>query len=316
MRFDMRGPGATPAERADLYAAAIEMAAWSEGRGCVSLVVSEHHAADDGYLPAPLTLAASMAAVTKTMPIMVAAALLPLYDPVQLAEQMIVLDHISRGRVMYTLAVGYRPEEYALYGVDFHRRGVIADEKLAVLLGHLRGGSSMTPSPYTPGGPMIAWGGGTPAAARRAGRFGLGFLAQGNAPGLQDAYMQAAAEAGQTPGLCVLPDPRNPSSVFVNEDLDTGWDEVGEALLADALSYAAWNAGTGLAETTASLSTGTTIDELRAEGGSHRVVTVDEAVELVHTYGMLGLQPLCGGLRPDIAWTYVRRVVDEVLPRL
>ena len=30
--------------------------------------------------------------------------------------------------------------------------------------------------------------------------------------------------------------------------------------------------------------------------------------------GSLGLQPLCGGLDPEVAWTYLRRVVDEVLP--
>ncbi|MEZ5143434.1 MAG: hypothetical protein R2726_13080 [Acidimicrobiales bacterium] len=44
MRFDMRAPGATAAGRADLYDAAIEMAAWAEGRGCAAVVVSEHHA--------------------------------------------------------------------------------------------------------------------------------------------------------------------------------------------------------------------------------------------------------------------------------
>ena len=316
MRFDMRGPGATADERAALYRAAIDMAAWADTRGCASVVVCEHHAADDGYLPVPLTLAASMAAVTSSVPIMVAAVLLPLYDPVRLAEEMIVLDHISRGRVMYTLAIGYRPVEYELYGVDFSRRGVVADERLAELLRHLRGDSAVTPAPYTPGGPMLAWGGGSPAAARRAGRNGLGFIAQGDRPGLGEAYETAARDAGHEPGLCILPSVDSPSSVFVNDDLDAGWAEVGASLLADAVSYADWNADTGMAATTNSLSTGRTVEELRAENGSHRVVTVDQAVDLIRTHGMLGLQPLSGGLAPDVAWPYLERVVDEVLPRL
>ena len=170
MRFDLRAPGKSAEQRADLYDAAIEMAAWAEDKGCASVVVSEHHASEDGYIPSPYVLAAAIAAVTTTVPISVAAAILPLYDPVRLAEDIITLDHVSRGRVMHTLAIGYRPVEYELHGVDFTRRGAIADEKLAILLSHLRGtadGPKMTPEPFTPGGPTICFGGGTPPAARR-----------------------------------------------------------------------------------------------------------------------------------------------------
>jgi alkanesulfonate monooxygenase SsuD/methylene tetrahydromethanopterin reductase-like flavin-dependent oxidoreductase (luciferase family) len=316
MRFDMRAPGKTADERADLYRAAIEMAAYADTRGCMVIAISEHHASEDGYLPTPLTLAAAMAAVTTSVPISVAAALLPLYDPVRLAEEMIVLDHISRGRMMFTLGIGYRPAEYELYGVDFKRRGAIADEKLGELLHHLRSESGVTPAPFTPGGPALAWGGATAAAARRAGRNGLGFLAQGGGPGLEEAYEAAARDAGHEPGLCFVPTADAPNSVFVNDDLDAGWREVGESLLADAVSYADWNAATGTADVTVSLSQGRTVDELRAENGSHRVVTVDQAVELIRTHGMLGLQPLCGGLDPAVAWPHLHRVVDEVLPRL
>lgn len=56
------------------------------------------------------------------------------------------------------------------------------------------------------------------------------------------------------------------------------------------------------------------MDELRAENGAHRVVTTKEAVELVRTFGMVALHPLCGGLDPDVAWPYLRRVVDDVVP--
>jgi alkanesulfonate monooxygenase SsuD/methylene tetrahydromethanopterin reductase-like flavin-dependent oxidoreductase (luciferase family) len=316
MRFDMRAPGATADERAALYRTAIDMAAWADTRGCATIILCEHHAAEDGYLPAPLTLAASIAAVTTSVPIMIAAALLPLYDPVRLAEEMIVLDHISRGRVMYTLAIGYRPLEYELYGVDYRRRGAVADDKLAALLEHLSSASGVTPAPYTKGGPMLAWGGGSRAAAERAGRNGLGFIAQGDRPGLREAYESAARAAGHEPGLCILPPVDTPSSVFVNDDLDAGWRDVGAALLADAVAYADWNAGTGMAAATATLSSGRTVEELRTEGGSHRVVTVDQAVGLIRTGGMLALQPLSGGLAPDVAWPYLHRVRDEVLPRL
>ena len=159
MRFDLRVPGMTPAQIASQYETAIEMAEWAETQGCVSVMVCEHHTASDGYLPSPIVLASAMAARTRSVPIIVAVVLLPLYDPVRLAEEMTVLDLISKGRVSYVAAIGYRPVEYEMYGIDYHRRGKIADEKLEVLLAAKTGEPfehdgrriHVTPSPLTPG---------------------------------------------------------------------------------------------------------------------------------------------------------------------
>jgi alkanesulfonate monooxygenase SsuD/methylene tetrahydromethanopterin reductase-like flavin-dependent oxidoreductase (luciferase family) len=81
LRFDMRAPE-SGAPAADLYPAALEMAAWGEKNGCIAIAVSEHHESPDGYLPAPLVLAAAIAARTQRVPVQVAALLLPLHDPV------------------------------------------------------------------------------------------------------------------------------------------------------------------------------------------------------------------------------------------
>ena len=85
LRFDMRAPE-TGAPRADLYAAALDMASYVDGRGALAAVVCEHHTWDDGYLPSPLIMATAMAARTATLPITVAVVLLPLCHPVRLAE--------------------------------------------------------------------------------------------------------------------------------------------------------------------------------------------------------------------------------------
>ena len=319
MRFDMRVPGKTPAQIADQYQAAIEMAQWADDKGCIGIGLSEHHAAEDGYLPSPLVLASAIAAVTKKVPILIAAALLPMYDPVRLAEEMIVLDHIARGRVTFIFGIGYRPIEYELYGLGFQRRGATADEKLTQLLDVLQRANSqsmprVTPPSFTPGRPTVVWGGATKAAARRAGHNGLGFFAQTNTPGLAEAYAAAAREKGFEPGMCVLPSPEMPGSVFVHPDPEAGWREVGPYMLADATAYAEWNKDVG--RPTVSLSKGKTIEELRAERGAHRVVDVAEAVDLVKRWGRLPLHPLCGGCPPDLAWSYLRRVVQDILPAL
>jgi hypothetical protein len=85
-------------------------------------------------------------------------------------------------------------------------------------------------------------------------------------------------------------------------------------MLADATAYAEWNKDAS--RPTVSLSKGKTVEELRAEKGAHRLVDVDGAVALVRRWGRLPLHPLCGGCPPDLAWTYLRRVVEQVLPAL
>ena len=320
MRFDLRAPGMTPAEIAGQYRTAIEMAQWADAKGVLNIGLSEHHCAEDGYLPAPLILASAMAAVTRNVQIIVAAALLPMYDPVRLAEEMIVLDHLSQGRVSHVLGIGYRPIEYELYQLGYEQRGAIADQKLTQLLEVLRRaceGRAMprvTPASLTPGRPRIMWGGATKSAARRAGRNGLPFFAQTNTPGLAETYAQASREAGFEPGQCLLPSPEMPSIVFVHPDPEVGWQEVGPYLLADAMAYAEWNKDAD--RPTVSLSQGRTVEELKAEHGAHRVVDVEGAVALVKRWGRLPLHPLCGGCPPELAWTYLHRVVDEVLPAL
>jgi alkanesulfonate monooxygenase SsuD/methylene tetrahydromethanopterin reductase-like flavin-dependent oxidoreductase (luciferase family) len=317
MRFDLRA--SRDVALRDLYAAALDMAAWAETRGCISVVLSEHHMVEDGYLPSPLILAGAMAARTTVAPITVAALILPLYEPVRLAEEMAVLDHLSGGRMLFVAALGYRPEEYAMHGVEFRRRGKIADEKLALLLRAKTGEPfehdarriHVTPSPLTPGGPVVAWGGGSVAAARRAGRNGIGLFAQRGDPALRDAYEAAARDAGHEPGMCILPSADDPTTVFVADDLDRAWAELGPHLMQDVRSYASWNEGN---TDTASISFAATADELRRENRSHRILTVAEAVEFVRAGRILPLHPLVGGLAPDVAWRYLRTVADEVLP--
>jgi alkanesulfonate monooxygenase SsuD/methylene tetrahydromethanopterin reductase-like flavin-dependent oxidoreductase (luciferase family) len=311
MRFDMRAPDA--GRRRDLYTAAIDMAEWAETNGGVVTVLSEHHASQDGYLPSPIVLASAMAARTTTMSFMIAAALLPLYDPVRLAEDMSVLDHVSGGRVSYVFGLGYRPEEFALFGIEMADRARRADEGLARLLSALRddNNDNVTPRPYTPGGPSIAWGGQSPAAARRAARFGLDFIAQTDRADLDSVYRDECARLGQEPGNIMLPSLDTPSALFVADDVDKAWAELGPHLLHDVTMYASWNPQEG----TVSISRSTSIDELRAEDRTHRIVTVDEAVAYLQQYGILPLHPLCGGIPPEIAWPYLQRVADEVLPQ-
>ena len=320
LRFDMRAPADGPAPIGDLYQAAIEMAVWSEQNGAVSVVLSEHHASPDGYLPSPIVLASAIAARTSTIPIMVGALLVPLHDPVRLAEDMAVLDVVSGGRVSYIAGLGYRPEEYAMFGQSLSERGRRMEASLHALQQAWTGEEfeydsrtvRVTPRPVTPGGPMLMYGGGSRAAARRAARFGLGFFAQTWAPGLEDAYRDECARVGNEPGMCFIPAPGSATSVFVAEDVDRAWNDIGPFMLHDAQMYASWLQDSAAA----SKSNAPTIAALRDEAGPYRVFTPDEAVEYIRTHGMLPLHPLCGGCPPALAWETLDLVAKRVMPQL
>jgi len=316
----MRAPPDGPAAPAQLYAAALEMAAWSEGKGCVALQVSEHHSSPDGYLPAPLVLAAAIAARTSTVAIQVTALLLPLHDPVELAERMAVLDLISGGRVSYVLGLGYRPDEYAMFGRDFGARGRLMDGCLETLRRALAGERfefegrpvHVTPAPHTPGGPLLLLGGGSRAAVRRAARFGLGMIMRGGDASLGAYYREQCAEAGTTPGMFIHPPEGSVTSGFVAEDPDRAWAVLGPFLLHDAREYASWFAGAS----SATRSVAGSVAELRAEEGPYRIFTPEEAARHVQETGLFLAQPLCGGLPPDLAWPSLELLVSEVLPRV
>ncbi len=317
MRFDMRAPawGGAPAE---LYAAVPEMCAWAEDHGGLAAVLCEHHGSEDGYLPAPLMLAPAIAARTQRLALSLIL-LLPFYDPVRLAEDMAVLDILSNGRASYILALGYRPEEFEQFGVSMRTRGRLVDEKLGLLRRLLAGetvvqdGRSMTvtPRPLTAGGPGLMWGGGTVAAARRAGRYGLGMLGNASVPGMREAYETACRENGFEPGAVFLPERNTPSVTFVADDVDQAWAELGEHLLHDSRAYAAWNPGD---TTTAGFTHAESADELREISASHVIIDVPEAISRVRDGKVLNLSPLCGGLPPEIAWRYLKRVGEVVLP--
>src|SRR6188768_292832 len=123
-------------------------------------MLSEHHVSPDGYLPSPIPVAAAFAAVTTTVPISVAALLANLYDPVRLAEEIAVLDHLSAGRVNYTLGLGYRREEYDLFGVEWSSRGPDIEARIQRMLDAWANGE-VTPGPYSQPHPMLFYGGGS-----------------------------------------------------------------------------------------------------------------------------------------------------------
>lgn len=322
MRFDMRLPPEGPGPR-EMYEAALAMTEWADEHGCLAVVLSEHHASPDGYLPAPTVMAAAAAARTSRVPIQVAALLATLHHPVQMAEELAVLDILSGGRVSVVLGMGYRQEEFDLYGVPMAERAARMEAAVDVLRRAWAGepvrgaagggGVRVTPAPLTPGGPPLLMGGGTPAAARRAARLGLGMITERTGD-LERVYREACAAAGREPGMFVGGGDATVVATFVDHDPDAAWERLGPHLLRDARAYAAWHEGAAKPRP-GSVVDVTTVDEVRA-AGRYRVVTPAEAVAQVRAGGHLALHPLCGGTPPELGWSTLRLMAEEVLPAL
>ncbi|HEX7094379.1 MAG TPA: LLM class flavin-dependent oxidoreductase, partial [Acidimicrobiales bacterium] len=177
LHFDMRAPS-FGAPRTALYENALEMTSWAEQHGCVNVTLSEHHFEDDGYLPSPLVMAAAVAARTSKIRITVSALVLPLHDPIRAAEDVLVVDQISKGRLVVVLVPGYSAREFAGYGVDHASRGALLEQHAVTFVSALSGepiDRAGTPVRLTPPAvqqprPIVLVGGSSLAAARRAAR--------------------------------------------------------------------------------------------------------------------------------------------------
>ena len=319
IRFDCRCPAFSPAEPQEVFQAALDMAEWADDKGFTALVLSEHHGAEDGYLPSPLVMAGAVAGRAPRIPITIAALLLPLHDPVRVAEDLAVLDLLSGGRVSVVAGLGYRPEEYALFDVPWEARGKRMEQQLETMLRAWSGEAlevdghqvQVTPLPATRPHPTVFVGGSTELAARRAARLGLGFWPALHDPELEQAYQDECERVGKEPGMVAMPPPEY-STVFVAEDPDDGWERLGPHLLHDTVAYKSWQRA---GQRSAVESDASTVEELRA-GGLFRILTPAECIEHAQRTKALALHPMCGGIPPDVAWESLRLVESEVLPQL
>jgi alkanesulfonate monooxygenase SsuD/methylene tetrahydromethanopterin reductase-like flavin-dependent oxidoreductase (luciferase family) len=232
-----------------------------------------------------------------------------------------VLDLASGGRLVVVAGLGYRPEEYAAHRKDWSRRGKILDESLDAMLKAWTGGPfeyagttvRVTPRPLTQPHPTVLLGGTSKVAARRAARFGLPFFPAANLPELEAYYYEQCTAEG-TQGFCMMPAAET-TMLFVAEDPDKAWAEVGHHLLHEAQTYSGWQTPD---IRSAVHSHATTTDELRSEG-IYRIASPAECVALAEAQGASAsmlIHPLCGGMPIDRGWESVQLYIDDVLPHL
>ena len=101
-----------------VYDAALEQMLAAEPMGYHSVWIAEHHFNDYGLCPSPPVLAAFLAARTRTLRLGMGVSLLPLHHPVDLAEQLAVLDVVSEGRLDVGIGRGGTLQDYQTFQSD------------------------------------------------------------------------------------------------------------------------------------------------------------------------------------------------------
>lgn len=230
--FANTGPCADPA-------AAVEFARAAEQAGFESLWTVEHvvvpvgyssrypysrtgrmPGADDAPIPDPLVWLAYLAAATESIRLATGVLILPQRNPVILAKELATLDHLSGGRVMLGVGVGWLREEFEAIGVPFDERARRTDEAVAALRALFAPEPAAFEGEFTRFGPCIVSprpvagtipvhvGGHSEPAARRAGRIGDGFFpASGTHEQLASLFAvvrESAEAAGRDPDAIEL----------------------------------------------------------------------------------------------------------------
>jgi probable F420-dependent oxidoreductase len=127
--------GFIPIEGGHYWRESLEEVTRAEELGFDSVWMEEHHSVTNHYWPSPLTILAGYASRTSRMMLGTDIVVAPFHHPVRLAEDVALLDVMSNGRMTLGIAIGYKPDEFALYGVDLAKRGARFEEQLAIIRG-------------------------------------------------------------------------------------------------------------------------------------------------------------------------------------
>jgi alkanesulfonate monooxygenase SsuD/methylene tetrahydromethanopterin reductase-like flavin-dependent oxidoreductase (luciferase family) len=320
LRLNMTGAEADPAARSLRYRTAIDMAEYADRKGFAHINLEEHHVAENGWLPSPLVMAAAIAARTERANIGVMALLTTLYDPVRLAEDIAIIDLLSAGRFSFIAGMGYRELEFHVTNKPFAERGAWMDHVLETLLQawgdepfDYRGRTvNVTPKPCTRPHPTFLVGGMSKPAARRAARLGLPFAPPIAMPELEQYYYRQLEHYGNT-GFVYSP-PEDFAVLFIDEDPERAWQELGGYFLNEAREYSSWRAE-GIDRILEF--DGDSVDSLRREQ-RYQILTPQECLRRHREQPefFATIHPLVGGMPLERAWHCLELYAEEVLDRL
>lgn len=240
-----RPPGSAVTHR-QLYADMLDQAELIEATGLDSMWVSEHHFAEDGYMPAVLPIVAALLARTSLITVATDRLAASLHNPIRLAEDAIALDLLGSGRFILGLSLCYRSEEFNGFGVvpstDADRLEAAVPVLRAAFGGYPAGidGRSVhiTPPAFTSGGPKLMIAADGERGAARAARLADMLMVDPTEPwgGVDDAVATFDRERGDARGELVL----FTYGALSERGAEAAWVEVAEGFRYMRHNYDRW----------------------------------------------------------------------------
>jgi alkanesulfonate monooxygenase SsuD/methylene tetrahydromethanopterin reductase-like flavin-dependent oxidoreductase (luciferase family) len=322
--YDFRNPPQWRRPFGQMYADYLAQIVRAEALGFDSVWLTEHHFCEDGYTPSPLVIAAAIGARTTRMRIGTNLIVLPLHDPVRIAEDAATLSLLTGGRFGLGVGIGYKQAEFEAFGRELKHRPSLIEEAVEIIRRgwsgenvnfsgkrHSLGDLAITPMPEVP--PALLIGGMAEPAIDRAARIGDGFLSTGGI-GL-DSYVAALERQGKDPaaGRIALG-----CWALISDDPAQEAEAAGAHALYQANEYIRWGAFGPPDQVPLFPDAATALEQ-----GLYELWTPDEAVERlsalirqypqivdVHFWAQLPGEPVSAGDRR------IACIAEKVIPRL
>ncbi len=198
---------------------AIEVIAAASRMGYAWVSMGNHWLSYPTIWPQPFPLVARLAPETGDMKIRTSVLLLPLFNPVDIAENVATLDHITHGRLILGMSIGYREQELEAAGLSRKERVPKLEESVE-LMKRLWSGEEVTFegkytrvvkgrmgfTPYQKPHPLLEMGAQSEGATRRAAHItdGVFFgpqVAWKDLEHLADVYRLTRSEVGKDLGM-------------------------------------------------------------------------------------------------------------------
>lgn len=236
----------------------VEQVRLARASGFASLWFPDHYLIGPVQMPQPVPLMAWLLREAEGMTIGPNIRILPLLNPVMVAEEAATLDLLSGGNYVLGAGLGYRETEFTAFGVPITERAPRFAEQVALIRRlwteekvthkgrfYTVEDASISCRPVTPGGPPIYVAAQVDAAIRRAARIGDAWLIVNSSAldvvGPQMVtYRAALAEAGRVPREYPIA-----RECYVGASHATAFEECRAALHYKYAAYAAWGLGRG-----------------------------------------------------------------------
>jgi probable F420-dependent oxidoreductase len=163
----------------------------------------------------PFTVLAAAASVTKTIKLATGICLVIQRDPIHTAKEVASVDQLSKGRFLFGVGGGWNQDEMENHGTDFDRRFATLREKIEAMKAIWSQKEASYHGDFVNFDPIFAWpkpvqkphppihvGGAFPGGAKRAIRYGDGWIPVGDAEGAlrhMPDVRKMAEEAGRDP---------------------------------------------------------------------------------------------------------------------